>query len=56
MSGNTDNRMEILAQLGKLTLNKEELIRQVQNLDLKANQLKLRLVLLDSNEGKSNGE
>lgn len=48
-----DDRKEILAQLGELTLNREELVRQVQNLDQRANQLKLQLFTLDSNKDKS---
>jgi hypothetical protein len=56
MSKNTDNQMELLARLGKLALNREDLVRQIQNLDQESNQLKLRLFLLDSNRGKSNGE
>ncbi|MHC4389056.1 MAG: hypothetical protein ACYSX1_10650 [Planctomycetota bacterium] len=56
MSKDGGKQMEVLAQLGKLALSREEFIRQIQNLDQEANQLKLRLLLLDSNKDKSNGE
>jgi len=51
-----DDRKEILAQLGQLTLDREELVRQFQVLDQRANQLKLQLFTLDSNRGKSDGK
>jgi hypothetical protein len=54
--GNTDERTGILAQLGELVLNREEFVRQIQNLDKEANQLKLQLFTLDSNKDKSNGK
>ena len=50
-----DKSKEILAQLGELTLNREELVRQVQNLEQRANRLKLQLFILDSKKDKSNG-
>jgi hypothetical protein len=56
MSKNRDNQIELLAQLGKVALSREELIRQIQNLDQESNQLKLRLLLLDSNKDESDGE
>lgn len=52
----TSERRIILAQLGKLMLDREELVRQIQNLDQKANQLKLQLFILDSNKDKSDGK
>jgi len=51
-----DDRKEILAQLGELVLNREELVRHLQDLDQRANRLKLQLFRLDSNKDKSNGE
>ena len=51
-----DERKEILAQLGQLTLNREELVRQVQDIDQRANRLKLQLFRLDSDKDKSNGK
>jgi hypothetical protein len=51
-----DRRKEILAGLGQLMLDREELVRQLQILDQKANRLKIELVTVDSNWSKSNGE
>ena len=51
-----DNRKEILAELGQLMLDREELVRQLQILDQKANGLKLQLFTIDSNRNKSDGE
>ncbi len=51
-----DNRKEILAEFGQLMLDREELVRQLQILDQKANGLKLQLFTIDSNRNKSNGE
>ena len=47
---------EILAELGQLMLDREELVRQLQILDQKANRLKLQLFTIDSNRNKSDGE
>jgi len=51
-----DDRKEILAQLGQLTLDREELVRQLQVLNQRANQLKLQLFTIDSNKDKSDGK
>lgn len=50
------NRENILTQLGQLMLDREELIRQLQVLEQRANQLKLQLLILDSNKDKSDGK
>jgi len=50
------NRRDILAELGQLVLDREELQRQLQVMDQKANQLKLQLFVLDSNREKSDGK
>ena len=51
-----DDRKKILAQLGQLTLDREELVRQLQVLNQRANQLKLQLFTIDSNKDKSDGK
>ena len=51
-----DDRKEILAQLGQLTLDREKLVRELQVLDQRANQLKLQLIIVDSKKDASNGK
>ena len=51
-----DKHKEILARFGQLMLDREELVRQLQDLDQRANRLKLQLFKLDLHEDKSDGE